>query len=187
VAKYVQMQKSGCFQENPLGTSYEASQKLAATGKTLGIIQGNWVIALLKEQNPDGKFTMKALPATDDPEQTLMPAAAGAGYGINAKAKNPDLALKFVTFVMSAKGMNQYVEKQGGLPSLPDTGFSVDPSLTELSTFITDDRTVPFMDQLWPNAKVQQTMFTGLQEIFSGQSTPDKMLAAMDADYGSGA
>jgi raffinose/stachyose/melibiose transport system substrate-binding protein len=187
MAKYLQMQQAGCFQDNPLGTSYEASQKLAATGKTLGIVQGNWVISLLEEQNPDGKFTMTALPATDEPEQTLMPAAAGAGYGINAKAKNPDLALKFVTFVMSPEGMNLYAEKQGGLPALPDTGFAVDPSLTELSTFLGADRTVPFMDQLWPNAKVQQTMLTGVQEIFSGQSTPDKMLTAMDADYRSGA
>ena len=42
------------------------------------------------------------------------------------------------------------------------------------------------MDQLWPNAKVQQTMLSGLQEIFSDQSTPDKVLAAMDADYKAG-
>jgi raffinose/stachyose/melibiose transport system substrate-binding protein len=42
------------------------------------------------------------------------------------------------------------------------------------------------MDQLWPNSKVQQTMLSGLQEIFSGQSTPDKVLAAMDADYKAG-
>jgi len=42
------------------------------------------------------------------------------------------------------------------------------------------------MDQLWPNAKVQQTMLSGIQEIFSGQSTPEKMFAAMDADYKSG-
>ena len=42
------------------------------------------------------------------------------------------------------------------------------------------------MDQLWPNAKVQQTMLSGLQEIFSGQSTPDKVLAEMDADYKAG-
>jgi raffinose/stachyose/melibiose transport system substrate-binding protein len=187
VAKYIEMDRTGCFQDNPLGTSYEASQELAATGRTLGIIQGNWVIALLKKQNPDGEFTLRALPATDDPAQTLIPAAAGAGYGINAKAKNPDLALKFVNFVMSPEGMNLYVTKQGGLPSLPDTGFDVDPALTELSTFLGEDRTVPFMDQLWPNPKVQQTMFTGLQEIFSGQSTPDAMLAAMDTDYRSGA
>ncbi|MDX2600569.1 extracellular solute-binding protein [Streptomyces caniscabiei] len=184
--KYMTMEKTGCFQKNPLGTNYEASQQLAATGKTLGIVQGNWVIALLKQKNPKGTFTLKALPATDDPAQTLIPAAAGAGYGVNAKAKNEELALKFVDFVMSANGMNTFVKKQGGLPSLPDTGFAADPSLAELSEFIKSDRTVPFMDQLWPNPKVQQTMLSGLQEIFSGQSTPEKLLDDMDADYQSG-
>ncbi|MDX2702092.1 extracellular solute-binding protein [Streptomyces sp. PA03-6a] len=186
MAKYQQMDKAGCFQKNPLGTSYEASQELAATGKTLGIVQGNWVIALLKGKNPSGKFTLKALPATDTPSEFLMPAAAGAGYAVNAKAKNKDLALKFVDFVMSPEGMNLFVKKQGGLPALSDTGFTADASLTELSTFLSDDRTVPFMDQLWPNPKVQQTMLSGLQEIFSAQSTPDKVLQAMDADYKSG-
>ncbi|MEW2121020.1 extracellular solute-binding protein [Streptomyces sp. NPDC005474] len=184
--KYLTMEKTGCFQKNPLGTNYEASQALAASGKTLGIIQGNWVIALLKGKNPKGTFTLKALPATDDPSQTLIPAAAGAGYGVNAKAKNKEVALKFVNFVMSHEGMNLFVKKQGGLPSLPDTGYVADPSLAELSKFITSDRTVPFMDQLWPNAKVQQTMLSGLQEIFSGQSTPEKLLAEMDTDYKSG-
>ena len=77
-------------------------------------------------------------------------------------------------------------KKQGSLPSLPDTGYAIDPSLTVLSTFINSGRTVPFMDQLWPNAKVQQTMLSGMQEIFSGQSTPDKMFAAMDTDYKNG-
>lgn len=186
VDKYVTMEKTGCFQKNPLGTNYEASQQLAASGRTLGIIQGNWVIALLKQKNPQGTFTLKALPATDDPSQTLVPAAAGAGYGVNAKAKNPELALKFVNFVMSPEGMNLFVKKQGGLPSLPDTGFAVDPSLTELSQFIQKNRTVPFMDQRWPNAKVQQTMLSGLQEIFSGQSTPQSLLKDMDSDYRTG-
>jgi raffinose/stachyose/melibiose transport system substrate-binding protein len=187
VAKYLEMDKSGCFQKNSLGTSYEASQDLAATGKTLGVIQGNWVIALLKPKNPAGTFVLKPLPANDDTAGILMPAAAGAGYGVNAKAKNKELALRFVNFVMSPEGMNLYVRKQGGLPSLPDTGFAVDPSLTDVATFINSGRTVPFMDQLWPNSKVQQTMLSGLQEIFSGQSTPGKMLTAMDADYKAGA
>jgi raffinose/stachyose/melibiose transport system substrate-binding protein len=186
VAKYVELDQAGCFQEDPLGTSYEASQKLAATGKTLGIIQGNWVISLLEEQNPEGTFTLTPLPATDDPAQFIIPAAAGAGYGVNAKAKNPSLAMKFINFVMSPDGMNLFAEKQGGLPALPDTGYAIDASLTELSTFVNENRTVPFMDQLWPNPKVQQSMFTGLQEIFSGQGTPEELLASMDADYKSG-
>ncbi len=88
---------------------------------------------------------------------------------------------------MSPAGMNLFVKKQGSVPSLPDTGFTLDPSLTDVATFINSNRTVPFMDQLWPNAKVQQTMLSGLQEIFSKQSTSDKVLAAMDTDYKAGA
>ncbi|MET8977103.1 extracellular solute-binding protein [Streptomyces sp. NPDC004539] len=181
--KYLAMEKEGCFQKNPLGTSYEASQQLAATGRTLGLVQGNWVIALLKGKNPEGTFTFKALPATDTPAQTLVPAAAGAGYGVNAKAKNERLALKFVDFVMSPEGMNLFASKQGSLPTLPGTGHRTDPALTDLAAYITTGRTVPFMDQLWPDAKVQQTMLSGLQEIFSDRSTPAQLLKEMDADY----
>ena len=186
MAKYQEMTTAGCFQKDPLGTSYEASQTLAATGRTLGIIQGNWIIGLLEQKNPGGRFTMKALPATDDPAEFIMPAAAGAGYGINAKAKNKELALKFVTFVMSPAGMKIFTEAQGSLPTLPDAGTTVDPGLADLTTFVKDDRTVPFMDQLWPNAKVQQTMLSGLQEVFSNQATADEVLKDMDTDYKAG-
>jgi raffinose/stachyose/melibiose transport system substrate-binding protein len=186
MAKYLEMNQNGCFQKNPLGTNYEASQDLAATGKTLGLVQGNWVVALLKQKNPSGTFILKPLPATDDPNGFLMPAAAGAGYGVNAKAKNKDLAVKFVDYVMSPAGMSVFNTKQGSLPSLANSGSTVDPSLADLSTFITGNRTVPFMDQLWPNAKVQQDMLSGIQEIFSGQSTTAKMLSTMDTDYKAG-
>jgi raffinose/stachyose/melibiose transport system substrate-binding protein len=187
MAKYLEMEKTGCFQKNPLGTSYEGTQDLAATGKTLGVIQGNWVVALLKQKNPTGTFTLKPLPATDDPAQTMMPAAAGAGYGVNAKAKNRDLALKFVSYVMSPEGMSVFNKAQGSLPALPNSSSTIDPALADVAKFINESRTVPFMDQLWPNAKVQQTMLSGIQEIFSGQSTPDKMFAAMDSNYKAGA
>ena len=83
--------------------------------------------------------------------------------------------------------MSLFNKKQGSLPSLPGAGSAADPSLAELTTYISQGKTVPFMDQLWPNAKVQQTMLSGIQEIFSGQSTPDKMLAAMDTEYRAGA
>jgi raffinose/stachyose/melibiose transport system substrate-binding protein len=184
--KYLQMNTAGCFQKDPLGTSYEASQTLVATGKTLGIIQGNWIVSLLKGKNANGKFTMKALPGSDDPATFIMPGAAGAGYGVNAKVKNKELALKFITFVMSPKGMKLFNEKQGSLPTLPDAGTVVDPGLAELTTFVKDNRTVPFMDQLFPNPKVSANMQSGIQELFSKQATVSEVLAEMDKDYQAG-
>jgi hypothetical protein len=67
------------FVTQPVGPQarYEAGQTLAAAGKTLGLIEGNWIIGLLKQKNPNGRFTMTALSATDDPAAFIMPAAAG--------------------------------------------------------------------------------------------------------------
>ena len=186
VAQYQQMWKTGCFQPSPLGTSYVASQSLVATGKTLGIVQGNWVVALLKTINPSSTYTMTALPATDNPASEIMPAAPGAGYGVNAKAKNKALALQFISYLMSPAGMSLFNKEQGSLPTIAGSGSVVDPSLSVLTTFINSGKTVPFMDQLWPNAKVQQDMLTGLAEIVSNQSTTAKMLAQMDTDYKAG-
>ncbi len=81
LAKYQEMFDAGCFQKDPLGTSYEASQALAADGRTLGVVQGNWIVSLLKEKNPDASFTFKPLPALDDEAKTLIPAAAGPATG----------------------------------------------------------------------------------------------------------
>src|SRR5262249_25286564 len=41
MAKYLEMNQNGCFQKNPLGTNYDATQTMAATGQTLGLVQGN--------------------------------------------------------------------------------------------------------------------------------------------------
>ena len=39
--------------------------------------------------------------------------------------------------------------------------------------FLTEGKTVPFMDQQWPNAKVQPAHFAGVQELFAGKTDID--------------
>ena len=177
MAKYLEMEKTGCFQKNPLGTSYEASQDLAATGKTLGIVQGNWVIALLKGKNPNGTFTLKALPATDDPADVHHARRGGRRLRRQRQGEEQGPGAEVRQLRDVPRG-HEPVRQEAGRPARPCPTPAPPstrrwPSCPRSST---TDRTVPFMDQLWPNAKVQQTMLSGLQEIFSGQSTPDKLL-----------
>jgi raffinose/stachyose/melibiose transport system substrate-binding protein len=185
--KYMDMNKAGCFQQDPLATSYEQTQTLAATGKTLGIVQGNWVISLLKTKNPSDTFTMKPLPATDNAGDTFMATAAGAGFSLNAKSGNKPAAQAFLDFIESPEGMDQYATLEGGVPAIPNSDFKLDPSVASLNDALQSNKTAPFPDQWWPNAKVQQDHLTGIQELFSGQTTIDKLLAKMDADYAQGA
>ncbi|MFC3998944.1 ABC transporter substrate-binding protein [Nocardiopsis sediminis] len=184
--QYMEMADSGCFQDQPLGTSYEASLEAVASGDALGVIQVNDSLTALGEQSPDTEFTMLPVPATDDPEDTRMAGAAGSSYAINADAPNIELATEFIDFLASPEGMNTYAETNNGLPAIPNDDFTADPALASLAEYQADGRTDPFMDQLWPNARVQQTHFAVVQELLSGSVDVDAALTRMDEAYAEG-
>lgn len=184
--QYMELVDHGCFQADPLGVSYEASVTALAKGDTFGATFVTSGFAALRAEAPEGtEFSMEALPATDNAEDTRMPGAAGSTWAINAKAKNPELAKKFLQFLMSEEGMNAYAEANGTLPAIPSGELS-DPALETLQRFQSENKTDPWMDQLWPNARVQATHFEAVQNMLSGAATAEEGLKAMDAAYAQG-
>ena len=182
--KYLEMNKRGCFSKDPLGTSFESSVSQLAKGDAVAAVQVTSTLNQLKSEAPQGtEFGMFALPATDNPSDTRMPGAAGGAFALNAKAKNPDLASKFIDFLATPEAMNLYAGATGNLPSIPNDQFTADPALTPLIDFQKAGKTVPFMDQQWPNPKVQQAHFTGVQDMFAGRADPDEALKQMDQAY----
>jgi raffinose/stachyose/melibiose transport system substrate-binding protein len=182
--KYLEMNDRGCFQEDPLGTSFESSLAQVAKGDAVAVIQVTSVLSQLESEAPEGtEFGLFPVPATDDPSQTQMPGAAGGAYGVNADSDNKELALELIDFMGSPEGMNAYVEATGELPSIPNDQFEIKPTLEPLVAFQQEGKTVPYMDQLWPNPKVQATHFTVVQEVFAGEATPAEALADMDEAY----
>lgn len=181
--QYVQMNQQGCFQDSPLGTNYNASLPLAANGQTVGVVQGSWAFAPLRQANPSAKYKMYPLPATNDPTQTWMPGAANAGFAVNAKTKNMADAIKFVNFVASPAFQTAFATASGSMPAYPSPTFKVDPGLSLFVKYQKAGKIYPFPDQLWPNPKVQNAHLTGLQNIFAGKETVAQMLAAMDKAY----
>ena len=49
--------------------------------------------------------------------------------------------------------------------------------------YVKEDKAVPFMDQEWPNAKVQPVHFAGIQELFAGKKNVQQLLEDMDKAY----
>jgi raffinose/stachyose/melibiose transport system substrate-binding protein len=182
--KYLQMNRQGCFSKDPLGTSVDDAVAQLASGKAVAMIQVTSELGQVKQQAPAGtRFGMFPVPATDDPSQTAMPGAAGGAYAVNAKATNKALATKFIDFLATPAAQNLYATATGNLPTIPNAAFKVDPALQPLVTYQKAGKTVPFMDQLWPNPDVQQAHFTGVANMFSGKHTPDQVLHQMDAAY----
>jgi raffinose/stachyose/melibiose transport system substrate-binding protein len=182
--KYLEMQRRGCFQTDPLGTSYEATENQVAKGEAIGMVQGTWELGKLSKIAPAGtEFFMAPLPATDQPSDTRMPGATSGGPGVNSKTRNRSLALKFVQFMAQPENMNKWATSGGSLPAFPNDQFVAGSELAGFVEFQKTGRTVPFMDQFWPNPTVQNVHLAGVQDMFSGNSRPTQVLERMDAAY----
>jgi raffinose/stachyose/melibiose transport system substrate-binding protein len=185
--KYLEMNQNGCFNDNPLGTNYEASLTSTAKGETLAVIQVNSAIAQMKKQAPEVTFEMLPVPATDNAAETRMAGAAGASYGVNAASERKQQALDFIRFMTSPEGIRIYTTANAALPAMPDDSITPDPALATLAEYQKAGKTDPYMDQLWPNARVQQTHFAVVQDLFSGRVTVQEGLQRMDDAYRQGA
>jgi raffinose/stachyose/melibiose transport system substrate-binding protein len=185
--EYMAMQDAGCFQENALGTVYEDALDMVAKGEAMASVQVNASLAAIRQNAPDGaEFTLAPLPATDDESETRMAAAMGAAYGINAKAKNPEGARELIDFLTSDEGQSVYNTPIAAIPALGSSSFEPDPALESLLEYLEAGKTDPFMDQLWPNAKVQQVHFEVLQQLLAGDVDAKGALSQMDAAYAEG-
>ncbi|MGW9131810.1 ABC transporter substrate-binding protein [Streptomyces sp. NPDC055681] len=185
--KYLEMNKRGCFSKNPLGTSVDTANQQVGKGDAVASVQVLAVAGQIKDAAPAGtEFGTFALPATDNAADTRMPGAAGGAYAVNAKSGKTAAAEKFLDFLAEPENINLYATKGNAGPALPNDAFKPDPSFATLLSYQEQNKTVPFMDQLWPNAKVQQEHLSGVQELFSGKSTPKEVLGRMDSTYKNG-
>ncbi|MFI0240451.1 extracellular solute-binding protein [Streptomyces sp. NPDC016845] len=186
LGKYLEMNDRRCFGTDPLATTYQDSLDQVASRKAVGIVQVAATIAELKAAAPGLDLTLHALPASDDPQQTRMPAAVSAAYGVNAHTPHPRQAKTFADFLGSAKGQNLYNSRGTTLPAIPNSAFTTDPAVAEVARRQKNGTTVPFMDQTWPNSEVQQTHFRQINALFAGRTTVTDALKAMDRSYRDG-
>lgn len=182
--QYMEMQDAGCFTANALGTTNDIAQADVANGTALATVTLTTTISQIKGLAPEGTtFGMFALPATGNPKDTWMPAAAFDGFGINAKAKNMPAAQAFLKFISSPDAMVEYAAVAGSLPSIATDAFEPDGTLAVLNDFWTSGRTYPFPDQLWPNAIVATVHKEGVQKVFGGQASIEDILTGMTTAY----
>lgn len=182
--KYKEMIDAGCFTKDALGTSADVAQEQTVKGDAIGTVNVSNVIVNMEETAPEGTtFSTAALPATDDPSETVLPVGLGAGYGVNAKSDNKELAMKFMDFIMSEEGMQVAVEAGEVFPSQPVEGFEPTPALAGVTEQAQGEQIAAFPDQTWPSAAMTQVFTDELQKFIGGQASAEDVLRAMDAAY----
>jgi raffinose/stachyose/melibiose transport system substrate-binding protein len=183
-SQYLELRDAGCFNDNPNGIGYDEQMTMLGQGDALGAIHVSSAAAnAVQYATEDTTFSMTPFPATDDADETYLPVSVGIVYSANAKAKNPELAKKFIDFLASSEGQAVYATAAGAAPALASEDFEPDPVLAPIAEFQANDRARPFPDVFWPNTKVQQEHLTGIQELFNDSITVDELLGRMDAAF----
>ncbi|MFE3518227.1 ABC transporter substrate-binding protein [Streptomyces sp. NPDC059166] len=181
--KYLEMEERGCFGSGSLDTTYEESLDQVVGGQALGTVQIASALPALRAADPAVELRMTALPATDEAAETRMPGAVSAAYGVRAGTPRRKAAFAFIDFLGSEAGQNLYNRTGATLPALPNESFTVDPAVKEVASRQKDGSTVSFMDQHWPNSRVQQTHFEQIEALLGGRTDVDAALEALDAAY----
>lgn len=179
--KVQQMRDSGCFNPGPNGTGYDGQMTLVGTGDALGAVHVSQAVSgAIQYADPGTTFSLAPMPATDDPSETFVPVAAGLNFAINAKAKNPDLAAKFLAYVASPEGQALFAKASNSSPALPTDDFDADAINAPLSAAQEAGKATPYPDQTWPNTQIKEEYMISMQELFNDGVRPEDLLKRMD-------
>jgi raffinose/stachyose/melibiose transport system substrate-binding protein len=182
--RYLELDKRGLFNKSPNGTTYEQTQQLLGSGKAAMVVQ---VIAAMppflaaaKDKADIGTFPF---PAADSADTLKIPAGVDAGIAASAKGKHLAEAKKFIEWLGKPENMASFSKATYSIPLVGADPAQTDALLKPFAPFMSANKTVPFMDQQWPNAKVQPAHFAGIQDLVAGKTDVAALLKKLDEAY----
>jgi raffinose/stachyose/melibiose transport system substrate-binding protein len=182
--RYLELEKKGFFNKSPNGTTFEQQQALVGSGKAAMAIQVTSVATGIQDAAKNkADIATFPFPAADDEGDLKIPAGVSAGVGASAKGKNLEAAKKFLDWLGKPENMASYAEANQSIPLVGAGDATLSDIAAPFAPFVADGKTVPFMDQQWPNAKVQPVHFAGIQELFAGKTDVKGLLAKLDEAY----
>ncbi|BCB82325.1 ABC transporter substrate-binding protein [Phytohabitans flavus] len=170
--QYVQGLLKNKYAEYPKAMDAGWAGEAFGKGKAAMTIEGNWIKGALKADFPNVKYTVHPLPAGPKGQGTLSFTTC---WGIAAKSKNKDAAVKFVEAMTTAEQQLAYATAFGVMPSRQSAGaqftqqFPTDKAFIDGVAYAQGPVNAPKMDS------VLSDFDTGLQGLTSGD--PKALLA----------
>jgi raffinose/stachyose/melibiose transport system substrate-binding protein len=182
--RYMELDKRGDFNKSPNGTTFEQQQSLVGSGKAAMAIQVTSVATGIQDAATNkSDIATFPFPANDNEGELKIPAGVSAGVGASANGKHVAEAKAFIDWLGKPENMATYAAANNSIPLVGAEKADLDPLVAPFAPFLTKNKTVPFMDQQWPNAEVQPAHFAGIQDLFAGKTTVDGLLKKLDEAY----
>jgi ABC-type glycerol-3-phosphate transport system substrate-binding protein len=173
-----QLGQSQALAQGILADDDPAAESLFVNGRAGMIFDGSWAIGVFKQQNPNFKNYGVFFPPSAGKYPVRIPGGVGSMAFVVGTSPHKAAAVKFLEWLTAAKQEATYAVSSNNLPANKYVAGKVHMTST-LTTFSkTMNKIIPSIKTGMP-AAVDTTMDKGLQEILSGQSTPQQVAALM--------
>lgn len=177
--QYLQMRDAKCFEPNSTGFSDQQANQLVSSKKALGVDIIAPAIASVQKGNPNLKYDMFEIPATENPEDTYLTVNTGAAYAVNKASTNLQTAIAFVDFLAEDAQLAGASKANFGLPYSPAKDTVVQDEMKGVAELYSAGKTALWQTNFWPNAEVKQTMIAADQNLVLGKATVQDVVDAV--------
>lgn len=180
--RYLELNERGCFNDSPNGTTFEQVIEQVAGGKAAMAVLTSAIQPMIEAASKGrAKIGYGPFPATDDPDELLVPAGLSIGFSVSSKSKKQEAARKFLAWLAEPENSERFAKAHGQLPMDLEEGQKVEPAAMQpFVDYIATGRSRPMAGEWWPNEELQPTHFAVVQEMFAGDITVDEALGRMD-------
>ncbi|WP_052889245.1 ABC transporter substrate-binding protein [Thermogemmatispora carboxidivorans] len=179
---YLDLNARGYFNQGALGTTYVQTTQMMAAGKAAMVVNGNWILAPIRQLNPKLDLGMFPLPYGEAGQSIWVSSAVGTTLAISSTTRYPAEARQYLQFWARPDIMALYLKEKVAYSSFLDiSNPALDPAAQEMVAPLKVG-SYNFLDQNWPLG-VQDSMFKDIQAVFAGSMSIDQMLQDMDSVF----
>lgn len=168
-------------QPDAAGTGYDQALADFANGKSAMLIQGIWVIPVIKKDNPSLQFDSFALPP-DNGEQLRLAYQNDHCLAISATTKHKEAALKFLEFMSKPENAQYYADNDGSPSYIKGVKTKIVEPQNLCKYFDSKDSVALWPDNLWRAGELDE--YNRICQGFVSSKDMNKYLSDCDSLFG---
>lgn len=185
INRNLEMVQAGCFPDDFTSTDVGGAFGQLFGGQVLGIVGYGGYLSYA----PAGThFEAYPLPASNNASNSGMVVSPFQTMVMNAQAKNPALAKKFIEFITTPENNELYASKasaNGGIVAFFRGAQSSESTQVnqQILSYLENGHSNPFPDASFPDSMVTETLETHMQKALAGKETAKEVAAAVQAAW----
>ena len=170
------MQESGVLATGLVTMINKTAEQLFANEKAVFAFNGSWCVNVYKGMNPNLDYAAILPPKVSDKYQMMIWGGAGSSFMVNARSKNREEAVKFLSWLTAGDQQAYLAEATNNLPANKNSLTKIPAILAQFSQGM-EFATHPNIWGVSEFSAVIEAFDKGIQSIIIAEKTPEQVAA----------